>query len=112
MACSSGHMRKPFDFVLLDHHKDCYLLDAQLLSRTGALANGAVLFADNVIFPGAPEYLKWVRSNDSPFGKSTFVPAEVEFTSKNGKWEVSTPICLLFFSFFHVSVTLDMSLDN
>ena len=77
--------RAQFDLVFLDHHKDLYLPDAKLLYRVGGIAHGTVIFADNVIFPGCPDYLAWARET---FTKSTFIAAEVEYTSRGGRWEV------------------------
>ncbi len=76
-----------FDFVFLDHHKDLYLPDTQLLVRVGGIAEGTVVFADNVVFPGCPDYLAWVRTV-GPFSKTTFIPAELEYTARGGRWEV------------------------
>lgn len=51
------------DMVFLDHWKDRYLPDLLLLEECGLLREGTVLLADNVIFPGAPEFLAYVRGN-------------------------------------------------
>ena len=53
----------PFHLVFLDHWKDLYLEDLQLLEAHGGLAPGSVVVADNVgpIF-GAERYLDYVRS--------------------------------------------------
>ena len=76
-----------YDLVFLDHHKDDYLRDAQYLHSNGMLRPGCVIVADNVIFPGCPDYLAWVRSSPSLFS-SSFVPAELEYTKAGGKWEI------------------------
>ncbi|KAM4610279.1 catechol O-methyltransferase A [Polymixia lowei] len=67
-----------FDFVFLDHWKDRYLPDIKLLEEGGLLASGSVLLADNVVCPGAPEYLAYVRS--SPRYHSQFYRAHLEYT--------------------------------
>jgi len=53
----------PFHLVFLDHWKDLYLKDLQLLEAHGGLAPGSIVVADNVgpIF-GAGPYLDYVRS--------------------------------------------------
>lgn len=51
------------DMVFLDHWKDRYLPDLKLLEECGLLRKGTVLLADNVIYPGAPEFLAYVRGN-------------------------------------------------
>ncbi|XP_006768890.1 PREDICTED: catechol O-methyltransferase [Myotis davidii] len=51
------------DMVFLDHWKDRYLPDTLLLEECGLLRKGTVLLADNVIYPGAPEFLAHVRGS-------------------------------------------------
>ncbi|KAJ8256751.1 hypothetical protein COCON_G00189030 [Conger conger] len=49
------------DFVFMDHWKRCYLPDLQLLEGSGLLGKGTVILADNVVFPGAPNFLRHVK---------------------------------------------------
>lgn len=51
------------DMVFLDHWKDRYLPDTRLLEECGLLREGTVLLADNVICPGTPEFLAYVRGH-------------------------------------------------
>ncbi|XP_059974401.1 catechol O-methyltransferase [Mesoplodon densirostris] len=51
------------DMVFLDHWKDRYLPDTLLLEECGLLRKGTVLLADNVICPGTPEFLEYVRGS-------------------------------------------------
>lgn len=53
------------DMVFLDHWKDRYLPDTLLLEECGLLRKGSVLLADNVIVPGAPDFLAHVRGSSS-----------------------------------------------
>ncbi|KAJ5652013.1 hypothetical protein N7507_009439 [Penicillium longicatenatum] len=51
------------EFIFLDHWKDLYLPDLWLLEEMDVLKTDvSVVIADNVIFPGAPEYRKWVEA--------------------------------------------------
>uniref|UniRef100_A0A8C0J0J3 catechol O-methyltransferase n=1 Tax=Chelonoidis abingdonii TaxID=106734 RepID=A0A8C0J0J3_CHEAB len=50
------------DFVFMDHWKRCYLRDLQLLEAHGLLLEGATIVADNVVFPGAPHFLQYVKT--------------------------------------------------
>ncbi|XP_053167199.1 transmembrane O-methyltransferase [Hemicordylus capensis] len=50
------------DFVFMDHWKRCYLRDLQLLEAHDLLPEGATILADNVIFPGAPHFLQYVKA--------------------------------------------------
>ncbi|KAG9336021.1 hypothetical protein JZ751_003280 [Albula glossodonta] len=67
-----------FDFVFLDHWKDRYLPDTKLLEECGLLRKGTVLLADNVICPGTPEYLEYIRS--SPRYESRYFKSHLEYT--------------------------------
>ncbi|KAM3515790.1 hypothetical protein MY11210_000561 [Beauveria gryllotalpidicola] len=51
------------DVLFLDHYKPAYLPDLQLCEQLGLVARGAVIVADNVIKPGNPPYLEYVRSS-------------------------------------------------
>ncbi|TWW61559.1 Catechol O-methyltransferase [Takifugu flavidus] len=63
---------KSFDLVFLDHWKDRYLPDAKLMEA------GSVLLADNVICPGSPDYLDYVRN--SPKYRSQYFKSHLEYT--------------------------------
>ncbi|XP_035634989.1 transmembrane O-methyltransferase homolog isoform X1 [Oncorhynchus keta] len=51
------------DFVFMDHWKKCYRPDLQALEGSGLLGKGSVVLADNVLFPGAPNFLRHVRKS-------------------------------------------------
>lgn len=59
-----GFERGSLDFVFLDHAKEAYLTDLELILREGWLRKGAVLVADNVKVPGAPEYHAFMKANE------------------------------------------------
>ncbi|XP_043977527.1 catechol O-methyltransferase B isoform X1 [Gambusia affinis] len=68
-----------FDLVFLDHWKDRYLPDTKLMEQEcGLLREGSVLLADNVICPGTPDYLEYVRH--SPRYKSQYFRSHLEYT--------------------------------
>ncbi|XP_030231011.1 catechol O-methyltransferase B [Gadus morhua] len=67
-----------FDLVFLDHWKDCYLPDTKLMEECGLLRTGSILVADNVICPGAPDYLEYVRG--SPRYESKYFRSHLEYT--------------------------------
>ncbi|KAA0714353.1 Catechol O-methyltransferase [Triplophysa tibetana] len=75
------------DFVFLDHWKDRYLPDIKLLEDCGLLKKGSVLLADNVICPGTPEYLEYVRN--SPRYKSQYFKSYLEYTKAEDGLEKS-----------------------
>ncbi|XP_022083532.1 catechol O-methyltransferase-like [Acanthaster planci] len=52
------------DFVFMDHWEEFYVRDLKLLESHGLLKKGTVILADNVIHPGAPDYLEYVQSSE------------------------------------------------
>ena len=60
------HREKRFskiDLMFLDHYKPAYLYDTKLSEELGLIQLGTVLAADNVIKPGNPPYLEYVRAS-------------------------------------------------
>ena len=58
----SGQL-KHIDLMFLDHYKPAYTTDLKLCEELGLITEGSVMAADNVIKPGNPPYLKYVRSS-------------------------------------------------
>ncbi|CAJ2511433.1 Uu.00g070580.m01.CDS01 [Anthostomella pinea] len=50
------------DLLFLDHYKPAYTADLKLCEELGLVGPGSVYAADNVIKPGNPPYLEYVRS--------------------------------------------------
>uniref|UniRef100_A0A673YW81 Catechol-O-methyltransferase b n=1 Tax=Salmo trutta TaxID=8032 RepID=A0A673YW81_SALTR len=72
-----------FDLVFLDHWKDRYLPDTKPLEECGLIQKGIVMLADNVICPGTPDYLEYVR-NSSRYN-SHYYRSHLEYTkAENG----------------------------
>ncbi|KAM9799158.1 catechol O-methyltransferase B [Syngnathus typhle] len=78
---------KTFDLVFLDHWKNRYLLDTKLMEECGLLKKGSILLADNVICPGTPDYLEYVRH--SPQYKSQYFKSHLEYTKAEDGLEKS-----------------------
>lgn len=51
------------DLMFLDHYKPAYTTDLKLCEELKLVTPGSVLAADNVIKPGNPPYLEYVRSS-------------------------------------------------
>jgi len=51
------------NFLYIDHMKTVYLSDIQLAIKLGLLADGAVVVADNILKPGAPDYKAFMLAN-------------------------------------------------
>ena len=52
-----------FDLIFIDHYEEGYLRDFKMLEDVGLIKSGTVIVADNVITPGTPDYLEYVRNN-------------------------------------------------
>lgn len=54
---------KEIELIFIDHWQKLYLPDLWLLEELGVLIPGkTMLVADNVIMPGAPDYVEWVKA--------------------------------------------------
>ncbi len=67
------------DLVFADHDKDAYLPDLQRLLDRGWLHPGTVVVADNVRFPGAPEYRAYMSREQGRTWRTTEHEAHVEY---------------------------------
>lgn len=59
---SKGTLKR-IDMMFLDHYKPAYKTDLKLCEELGLVGPGSVYAADNVITPGNPPYLEYVRSS-------------------------------------------------
>jgi hypothetical protein len=73
----SEHRVSHVDFCFVDHYKEFYLSDVQLLEGSELLRPGSRVVADNILYPGAPEYLKYMEEN--PWFESTLHKSSLEF---------------------------------
>ncbi|HEX8206763.1 MAG TPA: O-methyltransferase [Solirubrobacteraceae bacterium] len=67
------------DFVFLDHDKDAYLPDLELIVDRGWLHEGSVAVADNVKFPGVPKYREHMREHEGRDWRTTEHETHVEY---------------------------------
>lgn len=58
---SEGVLQR-IDLMFLDHYKPAYTTDLKLCEELNLITTGSVLAADNVVHPGNPPYLDYVRS--------------------------------------------------
>jgi catechol O-methyltransferase len=58
------------DLVFLDHAKEAYLPDIKMIIDRGWLQPGSIAVADNVKFPGAPEYHAYMKENEGKLWKT------------------------------------------
>jgi predicted O-methyltransferase YrrM len=64
LASEHGFAAGSVDFVFMDHDKDAYLPDLRRIVAQGWLHPGSVVLADNVKFPGVPEYREFMREHE------------------------------------------------
>lgn len=55
-----GLKKGEVDFALVDHWQSAYLPDLKLSEQLGVFKKGSIIVADNVVYPGAPDYLAYV----------------------------------------------------
>jgi catechol O-methyltransferase len=76
-----GFAEGALDFVFLDHDKDAYLPDLERILSEGWLHPGAIVVADNVKFPGAPEYRAWMQERQGKTWDTIEHSTHVEYQS-------------------------------
>ncbi|HEX5169691.1 MAG TPA: class I SAM-dependent methyltransferase, partial [Cyclobacteriaceae bacterium] len=69
------------DFVFVDHAKDAYLPDLNLILQKEWLHNGSVVVADNIKFPGAPDYQAYMDDQEGKLWKTQSHKSYVEYQS-------------------------------
>ena len=57
----AGRLSKA-DMIFLDHYKPAYVRDLKICESLGLVCEGTILAADNVVKPGNPAYLEYIRS--------------------------------------------------
>jgi len=76
-----GFAAGSLDFVFLDHDKDAYLPDLERIVGQGWLRPGAIAVADNVKFPGAPQYREHMREREGREWRTIEHNAHLEYQS-------------------------------
>lgn len=61
LQTTHGFAPGTLDFLFIDHDKNAYLADLQAIVGRNWLRKGSVVVADNVGFPGAPDYRAFMR---------------------------------------------------
>jgi catechol O-methyltransferase len=60
----------------IDHDKSLYVTDAKRILESGTLHDSSLLIADNVLFPGTPDYLEFLEKEPSLTPTLNKVPIE------------------------------------
>ena len=53
----------PYDMIFIDHIKTLYLSDFKILEEYGVVKSGTLVVGDNIIRPGCPDYLAYMKAN-------------------------------------------------
>jgi catechol O-methyltransferase len=69
------------DFVFVDHDKNAYLPDLERIRQQRWLHPGSVVVADNVKFPGAPQYRAYMRGAEGSRWRTIEHETHVEYQS-------------------------------
>jgi len=69
------------DLVFLDHDKNAYLSDLELILAERWLHPGSVVVADNILVPGAPAYRAHMRDHDGTLWHTTEHRTHAEYQS-------------------------------
>lgn len=84
----NGYSYSSLDFIFIDHEKSLYVPDLRVLESLNLIAPGTVIAADNIIMPGAPDYVEYVQS--SPEHKRDFNYRVPNVNGKEflGRWNI------------------------
>jgi catechol O-methyltransferase len=69
------------DLVFIDHAKEAYLPDLRLILRQTWLRPGALVVADNIKFPGAPDYRAYMVENEGKSWRTVEHETHAEYQS-------------------------------
>jgi catechol O-methyltransferase len=76
-----GFSHGSVDFVFVDHDKSAYLPDLERILQAGWLHPGSVVVADNVKFPGAPQYRAYLQAAEGKTWRTIEHDTHVEYQS-------------------------------
>jgi catechol O-methyltransferase len=69
------------DFVFIDHDKSAYLPDLERILQERWLHPGSLVLADNVKFPGAPQYRAYLKAAQGKTWRTIEHETHVEYQS-------------------------------
>ena len=81
LEAEHGFAAGSLDFVFIDHDKSVYVSDLELILGQGWLHPGSVVLADNVKFPGAPEYRAYLNERQDVSWRTVEHEAHLEYQS-------------------------------
>jgi len=81
LEAEHGFSAGSLDFVFIDHDKSAYVSDLELILSRGWLHPGSVVVADNVKFPGAPDYRAYLKECQDVRWRTIEHEAHLEYQS-------------------------------
>src|SRR5947208_553155 len=81
LSAEYGFGEGAVDFAFLDHDKAAYLPDLERIVNEGWLHPGSIVVADNIRFPGAPEYRTYLQEQDGKTWRTIEHDTHVEYQS-------------------------------
>jgi len=81
LGTEHGFTEGSVDFVFIDHDKAAYLPDLERILAHRWLHPGSIAVADNVRFPGAPEYRNYMEAQQGKTWDTTKHDTHVEYQS-------------------------------
>jgi len=84
LAAEHGFSTGKLDVMFIDHDKRAYLPDLRSVLDRGWLHTGSIVVADNVKFPGAPEYRKYMTEQQGKLWDTVEHKTHVEYQTMIG----------------------------
>ena len=81
LEAQHGFCKGMLDFVFIDHAKQAYLPDLERIVARGWLHPGSIVVADNVKFPGAPEYHAHMKASEEKTWRTVEHETHLEYQS-------------------------------
>ena len=76
-----GFRPESLDFIFIDHDKNEYLPDLDRILEQRWLHSGSIVVADNIKFPGAPDYFNYMSKQEGIVWKTSQHDSFVEYQS-------------------------------
>jgi catechol O-methyltransferase len=81
LEAEHGFEEASMEFAFIDHDKAAYLPDLQRILQSGWLRTGAIVVADNIKFPGAPDYRAFMAEQEGLAWRTLEHETHVEYQS-------------------------------
>jgi catechol O-methyltransferase len=81
LEAEHGFAESSVEFAFFDHDKDAYLPDLQRIIQRGWLRPGSIVVADNIKFPGAPDYRSFMAEQEGLTWRTVEHETHLEYQS-------------------------------